>query len=256
MLLDDVRYLVNNVQLDVEDVVTAPLHIADEDSVLRSPRFYLEVAAAGALWGVSFALDQTMRSHLHEMSSSDANLLQDVSYLSIGAGSALTYAYGLAYQDPHVRQSMLTAGEAAGVATLADEVIIKPAFGRLRPYQDGQSHTAFFRGGASFVSSDVVPLFSLATGISHAFDDAWYVAAPAYSLALLDGFGRMGHDAHWFSDVVGAGLLGWGTTKLFEHLHRKHEAEPNRWRIMPVVTPAQATPGQGVTVGINLSRVW
>ena len=64
-------------------------------------------------------------------------------------------------------------------------------------------------------------MFSLAAGISDTFDNAWYVAVPAYSLALLDGFGRMGHDAHWFSDVVGTGLLGWGTTELFQYLHRQ-----------------------------------
>lgn len=69
------------------------------------------------------------------------------------------------------------------------------------------------------------------------FDNEWYVAAPVYSLALLDGFGRMGHDAHWFSDVVGAGFLGWGTTELFLYFHKQHEHEPDRWRIFPV-TPA------------------
>jgi hypothetical protein len=44
MLLDDVRYLVDNAQLDFEDMVTVPLHVASESSVLRSPRFYLTLA--------------------------------------------------------------------------------------------------------------------------------------------------------------------------------------------------------------------
>jgi membrane-associated phospholipid phosphatase len=132
-----------------------------------------------------------------------------------------------------MRQDDLTGGEGAALATLAN-VGIKAAFGRLRPYQDGHSHTAFFRGGASFVSGDVTPMFGLAAGISESFDNEWYVAAPAYSLALLDGFGRMGHDAHWFSDVVGAGLLGWGTTELFLYLHHEHAQQPSRWRIFPM----------------------
>ncbi len=190
------------------------------------------------VWGGAFALDQTMRSHLHTMSSSDADLLQNVSYGSIGASAALLYAYGLYGDDAHIRQDTLTGGEGAGIATLAN-VGIKAAFGRLRPRQDDHSHTAFFRGGASFVSVDVTPMFGLAAGISESFDNEWYVAAPAYSLALLDGFGRMGHDAHWFSDVVGAGLLGWGTTELFVHLHHEHDNEPGRWRIFPM-TPTGA----------------
>ena len=61
-------------------------------------------------------------------------------------------------------------------------------------------------------------MFSLAAGISEAFDNRWYVAIPAYSLASLDGFGRMGHDAHWFSDVVGAAILGAGQAILFAAL--------------------------------------
>src|ERR1019366_2847000 len=121
--------------------------------------------------------------------------------------------------------------------------------------QDGHSHTAFFRGGASFVSGDVTPMFALATGISEYFDNEWYVAAPVYSLALLDGFGRMGHDAHWFSDVVGAALLGWGTTKLFLYLHKQHENEPSRWRIFPLTAaPADASGKPSTTpTGIGVS---
>ncbi len=241
MVTDDFKYLTDNVQLDAQDIVTAPLHLMSENSVLRSPRFYLTLAGVGAVWGGAFALDQTMRSHLHAMSSSDADLLQNVSYDSISASAALLYAYGLYNDDARIRQNTLTGGEGAGVASLAN-VGFKAAFGRLRPYQDGHSHTAFFRGGASFVSGDVTPMFGLAAGISESFDNEWYVAGPAYSLALLDGFGRMGHDAHWFSDVVGAGLLGWGTAELFLYLHREHENEPGRWRIFPVTpAPSNAT---------------
>jgi membrane-associated phospholipid phosphatase len=236
MVTGDFKYLVDNVQLDLQDVVTAPLHLTSEDSVLRSPRFYLTLAGVGAVWGGAFALDQTMRSHLHTMSSSDADLLEGVSYGSVGASAGLLYAYGFYSDDTRARQATLTGGEGAGFATLVN-VGIKTAFGRLRPRQDHHSHTAFFRGGASFVSGDVTPMFGLAAGISESFDNEWYVATPAYSLALLDGFGRMGHDAHWFSDVVGAGLLGWGTTELFLYLHHEHEGERGRWHIFPV-TPA------------------
>ncbi|MHB8381991.1 MAG: phosphatase PAP2 family protein [Candidatus Binataceae bacterium] len=205
---DDAKYLVNNTQLDLEDVVTSPLHAFGPDSVLRSPKFYLMVAGAAALWGGAFALDQTMRSHLRHMSSSDADLLQNVSYGSVSAATALLYGYGLYEGDSRARELAITAGEGAGVATLLN-IGIKAGFGRLRPYQS-PSHVSFFHHGASFVSGDVTPMFALAAGVSEYFDNKWYVAGPIYSLALLDGFGRMGHDAHWFSDVVGGALLGWG----------------------------------------------
>ncbi len=235
----DFKYLTDNVIMDSVDVITSPLYVASADSPLRSPKFYLVLGAAGAVFGGSFALDQTMRSHLEGMRGSDADLLQDVSYGSVSAATALLYGYGLWKDDDRAREYALIAGEGAGIASLVD-VGIKAGFGRLRPSQTG-SHTAFFHGGQSFVSGDVTPMFALAAGVSEYYDNRWYVAGPVYSLALLDGFGRMGNNAHWFSDVVGAALLGAGTTELFIYLHRRHEQEPSRWRIFPASEP----PGQG-----------
>jgi membrane-associated phospholipid phosphatase len=166
------------------------------------------------------------------------------------------YSYGLATDDPRARQYVLTAGEGAGVAAVL-VIGIKAAFGRLRPSQDG-SHTAFFRGGQSFVSGEVAPIFGLAAGISEYFDNSWYVAAPVYSLAMLDGFGRIGHDAHWLSDVVGAALLGWGSTELFLYLHDEHAQQPARWRIFPIATMPDSGAGRGGTAmaGIGVEYDW
>ncbi len=256
-LEDDFKYIVDNAQLDLVDVVTAPLHIADSDSPLRSPTFYLGIVGVAALMGGAFALDQTVRSHLHDMSSSDADLLQSLSYGTIGGSTGLLYSYGLAADDSRARQYVLTAGEGAGIAELLT-VGIKATFGRLRPIQSS-SHTAFFQGGASFVSGEVAPVFGFAAGLSEYFDNRWYVAAPVYSLALLDGFGRIGHDAHWLSDVVGAALLGWGSTELFLYLHDQHAAEPNRWRIFPIAGPSGDSAGEHPTVamaGIGVEYCW
>ena len=254
-LISDFKYVTNNALLDVEDIATSPLYIASPASPLRTPKFYLVLAGAGALWGGSYALDQTMRSHLRTMSSSDADLLQNLSYGTVSAGTALMYGYGLLYNDSRARHYALNAGEGAGIASLLD-LGIKAAFGRLRPTQSS-SHTAFFHGGQSFVSADVAPMFALAAGVSEYFHNEWYVAAPVYSLALLDGFGRIGHDAHWFSDVVGAALLGVATTELFIWLHNRHDEEPGRWRLFsmteagPGFTDRQPFSSVGVGVAYN-----
>jgi hypothetical protein len=255
-VVSDFKYLTNNALLDTEDIVTSPLYIGSPNSPLRSPRFYLFLAGAGAVWGGSYALDQTMRSHLRSMSSSDADLLQDVSYGSVSAGTALLYGYGLLYSDARARHYALTAGEGAGIATLVD-IGIKDAFGRLRPSQSS-SHTAFFKGGQSFVSGDVTPMFALAAGVSEYYDNEWYIAVPVYSLALLDGFGRMGNDAHWFSDVVGAALLGVGTTELFLWLHRRHAEEPHRWRVFSMAEPNSplSTARHSIGMGAGIGYSW
>ena len=252
--VSDLKYLTNNALLDAEDIVTSPLYVASPNSALRTPRFYVVLAGAGALWGGSYALDQTMRSHLRSISSSDADLLQNIGYGSVSASTALLYGYGLWYDDSRARHYALTAGEGAGIATLVD-IGIKAAFGRLRPSQTG-SHTAFFHGGQSFVSGDVTPMFGLAAGVSEYYQNEWYVAAPVYSLALLDGFGRMGHDAHWFSDVIGAALLGVGTTELFLWLHKRHDEEPSRWRIFSMSAGDAAANNSLPSIGVGVAYSW
>jgi membrane-associated phospholipid phosphatase len=189
------------------------------------------------------------------MSSSDADLLQNISYGGMSASTAILYGYGLWYDNPQARHYALNAGEGAAIATLLD-IGVKAAFGRLRPSQTS-SHTAFFHGGQSFVSGDVAPMFALAAGVSEYFQNEWYVAAPVYSLALLDGFGRMGHDAHWFSDVVGAALLGVATTELFIWLHNRHDEEPSRWRIFPISEASPASSGQTFSsFGVGFAYNW
>jgi membrane-associated phospholipid phosphatase len=252
-VVSDFHYLANNLEADGEDIVTAPLHLGAAGAMFTDPHFYWIVAGAGAAFGGSFALDYTMRMNLKNMGSNTANALQDASYSSVIAATALLYGYGLYNGDARAREYALTAGEGAGVAVLLD-LAIKAAFGRLRPFEDHHDHNAFFHGGASFVSGDVAPMFALAAGVSEYFDNRWDVAIPIYSLALLDGFGRMGNDAHWFSDVVGGALLGIGTTELFLYLHRQHEKHPWRFRIFPVAPPVpmggahRGLPPAGLTI--------
>lgn len=254
-VVGDFKYIVDNAQMDVVDIATAPLYIADDNSLLRSPTFYLAVAGAGAAFGGSFALDQTLRARLRGMKGSTASGLENIGTGGVGGLSALVYAYGLYSDDSRMRETMLTGTEAAGVASLL-VLALKPAFGRLRPHQDGHSHTTFFDNGASFPSGEVTPLFSLAAGISESFDNRWYVAIPAYSLALTDGFGRMGHDSHWFSDVVGGAIVGVGTTELLLYLHKRHSTQLERWRLFPANSGTPGKGGSETPMGLGISYNW
>jgi len=250
----DFKYMVDNIQMDAVDVVTSPFYLASDHSLLRSPTFYIALAGAGAAFGGAFALDQTMRAQLRDMKSSTASALENISYGGIGAASVLVYGYGLYNDDAKTRETMLTGAEAAGVASLLT-LALKPAFGRLRPHQDHHSHTTFFDGGASLPSGEATPMFALAAGISESLDNRWYVAIPAYSLATADGFGRMGHDAHWFSDIAGAAILGVGTTELLLYLHRQHSTQLDRWRFFPVSGSPGGGGGKGGE-GLGISYSW
>jgi hypothetical protein len=63
-IASDSRWFVDSLHLDVEDIATSPLYVAAPQSPFRSPRFYLALTAAGAIWGTSFALDKTVQNEV------------------------------------------------------------------------------------------------------------------------------------------------------------------------------------------------
>jgi hypothetical protein len=65
----------------------------------------------------------------------------------------------------------------------------------------------------------------------------------------------MGHDAHWFSDIIGAALVGVGTTELLLHMHRYHEEHPWRLRVFPAVPPP-GQPRASAPLGATIALDW
>jgi hypothetical protein len=255
-VFDDSGWLVNSLQLDVEDIFTAPLYVAAPQSPLRSSRFYLELGVAGVIWGGSFGLDKTVKTGQGDLAHSAHDDMEALSYTLLITAVVGTGLYGYYIDDPAARRDGLTGVEGAGLAVAINE-LVERATGRLRPDQTDSS-TAFFAGGKSFTAQDAVIESALATGTSAYYGDKWYVAVPLYSLVLLEGFTLTGNNSEWFSDVIGGALLGWATTKALLWLHKRQAAEPQRWRIFPI---ADASPdGQRVSnlssMGFGISYSW
>jgi membrane-associated phospholipid phosphatase len=240
----DFKYTMNNGTEDALDIVSAPFHFRWD--MLEQPQVYFTLLGAGAALGGAFALDPTLRSQIRSMSNSAANGLEDGGTYSLSAAAGLIYLSGLINNDAKAREDMITTGEGVAVASLVT-LGFKYTFGRERP-NAGRGAWAWFKGGESFVSGEATPAFALAAGISQHYNYEWYVALPAYSAAVAVGLGRMGHDAHWFSDVVGAGLIGVGTTELFYYLHKRHAEDPDRhyW-----IFPVSSERGGGLGMGYN-----
>jgi membrane-associated phospholipid phosphatase len=97
------------------------------------------------------------------------------------------------------------------------------------------------------VSGATTPAFAAAAAISEAFNYRWWAAIPAYSLAVMNGVGRMGKDAHWASDILGSALVGAGTTELLFYLHRQRE-KPSSLIILPMLPGRR---GPGVSIAFN-----
>ncbi len=255
-IVDDSRWLLDSMQLDVEDVVTSPLYVASPQSPFRSPKFYLEVAAAGAIWGTSFGLDTTIKTQVGHMAHSAHDVMENLSYAMLITAAAGTAIYGLYADDVPARRDPLTGVEAAGLGVAFNE-LLERATGRLRPFQT-RSSTAFFAGGKSFTSQDAVIESALAAGTSAYYDDEWYVAVPLYSLVLLEGFTLIGNNSQWFSDVIGGGILGWTTAKALLWLHQRQALEPDRWRIFPLAAPppSGARTNSVPSIGLAVSYSW
>ena len=117
-LASDGRYLANNLEADVEDIVTAPLHVDALGDLLRKPATYYTLLGAGAALGGAFALDETLRAHARTMSSSAALDLETAGTAFVAGGTVLLYGYGLQTNDVRARQFALTGGASAGIASL------------------------------------------------------------------------------------------------------------------------------------------
>lgn len=249
-LVDDLHYSANNVLEDVQDVIESPLHIpetVEPGGLLRRPGPYLTLLGAGALFGATFALDQTVRSHLHTMPSGTANDLQNFGQWPVYGSAVVLYGYGLAEDDSRARRFALTDAEGTGVAAVLT-TILQPIFGRRRP-RDHRGHADFFSGGTSFPSGHATPVFAAAAGISEYFDNTWYASVPVYAAATTVGFGRIGHDAHWLSDIAASAVFGVGTTELLLYMHQRHEEDPaGRWHIFPT--------GGSEGAGLDIALTW
>src|SRR6266446_2612118 len=77
---EDSRWLVDSLQLDLEDILTAPLYVAAPQSPFRSRRFYLELGLAGAMWGASFGLDKTIQTRVGHLAHSAHDVMENISY--------------------------------------------------------------------------------------------------------------------------------------------------------------------------------
>lgn len=231
------------VLIDFKEVLGAPLS-------WKAPqweRFSLGVAAVGA----AALLDRTVRDAERRDHSAFSNqVAQDFEPLGNAAAFGVLstfYLAGLVTDDARAKavaeDGLIASLIAGGVIT----PVVKLAAGRTRPR--GTDKTFDFKpfsGASSFPSGHTTEAFAVASVVAAEYDSRW-IKGISYGTAVLVGFARVHHQAHFLSDVTAGALIGTGVGRSV--VHRNAERR-HRLALVPLLGPKNQ-PGAAVAVSFR-----
>ncbi len=132
------------------------------------------------------------------------------------------YAAGWLARNSYARTTALLAGEAVADSEIVD-VLAKDIDRRRRPasYAPGtnmadswfNSQGNWIRGNGSFPSGHTIAAFSLATVLARRYPHQRWVRYASYGLAGVVAFSRLTLSAHFPSDVLLGGVLGYSISR-------------------------------------------
>ena len=126
--------------------------------------------------------------------------------------------------------------EAAVIAGLFTNLIIKPAAGRLRPAEsDGRTVFEPFSSHRSFTSGHATAAFAVSSVVAMRAP-GWIIPTVAYTLATLVAMDRINDQAHFASDVFAGAAIGLSTGRFIVNRHRR-QAEGERPKAVVEVVP-------------------
>jgi len=228
------------VLIDVRDVLTAPLS-------WKAPqweRFSLGVAAVGA----AALLDGTVRDAERRDHNRVTNqIAQDFEPLGNAAAFGVLSAFyvaGLVGDDERAKavgvDGVIASLIAGGFVTPA----LKFATGRTRPREATQTFELKpFSGASSFPSGHTTEAFAVASVIAAEYDSKW-IKGISYGTAVLVGFARVHHQAHFLSDVTAGALIGSAVGRSVVH---RNAGARHHLAIVPLVGPKDQ-PGMAVAL--------
>ena len=142
--------------------------------------------------------------------------------MGVLAAPVLLYAGGFFGKNSYARHTAILAGEAVGDSELL-MLIAKDIDRRRRPSSyapnTNMSDSWFnatgsaLRANGAFPSGHTIAAFSVATVIARRYPHQRWIPYAAYGLASLVGFSRLTLSAHFPSDVVVGGVLGYSVSR-------------------------------------------
>jgi membrane-associated phospholipid phosphatase len=221
---------------------TAPIHWNSAD--------WEKAAGIGLTLGGLFAADEHLNHASQANRTAQTNSLSNAVQPMGGAGaialSAALVAGGFVFHNDNTLDTGRDAIEASIITGLLTNLILKPAFGRARPYQsNGETDFEPLSRNASFPSGDATEAFSVASVVAmHAH--GWVIPTLAYTTASLVAYERVNKNVHFPSDVVAGALLGTITGRF---LVSRHEDLGDDRPASPSIDVAPT--GQGISILIR-----
>jgi membrane-associated phospholipid phosphatase len=210
---------------DSVGMVTAPAHWTRSD--------WQKAAGFTIVLGGLLAADQSIDRAAQNNRSDFTNHVSSAT-TSVGGGygteaAIVAIGTGLVFRSPDLRDTGREALEASILTALVENLVIKPIFGRERPYQsNGTTDFDFASSNSSFPSGHTTQAFALASVVA-ARSKGWVIPTAAYTLASIVAFDRVNDHVHFASDVFAGAVFGTVVGKFIVHKHeREAVGEPAR----------------------------
>lgn len=213
----DVKVEAKRYVADSYAIVVAPLHWSAPDW----QRFGGVVLVVGGLMLADKSIDREIQQNRSRFTDrvSDATTGFGGGYgPNVGVGFLLT---GYVLRDWNVREIGREILEAGFLSHLLDKYVLKPTFGRERPFEsDGETRFHFFSSHDSFPSGHATEAFSIASVVAMR-SKGWVLPTIAYAGATLVAFDRVNDRVHFTSDVVAGAILGTAVGRFIVARHRR-----------------------------------
>jgi hypothetical protein len=218
---------------DTVGLATAPVHWDRTD--------WTKAAGFTVVLGGLLAADHEIDNAAQRNRSTFTNHVADAT-TSFGGGNGTEAAViaigaGLAFHSPDLRDTGREALEASILTALVENLVLKPLFGRERPYQsNGTVDFDLGSSNSSFPSGHATQAFAVASVVA-ARSKGWVVPTAAYTLACLVAFDRVNDHVHFASDVFVGAALGTVTGKFLVHKHEREavgEPEKTSFDVVPI----------------------
>jgi membrane-associated phospholipid phosphatase len=217
----DVKVEAKRYLADSYAIVTAPLHWNAADW----ERFGGAVALVGGLMLADKTIDR-------EVQQNRSRFTDRVSGATTGLGGAWAQNVGVGYlvagyilRDWDTREAGREILEAGFLSHILDKYVLKPGFGRERPFEsNGETRFHPFSSRDSFPSGHATEAFALASVISLR-SKGWVVPAVAYGAAALVAFDRVNDRVHFASDVAAGAVLGTAVGRFIVTRHRAAQSQ-------------------------------